>query len=112
MKIASTLTAAQKAALAHPFDGVGAPAAACMRRGSGSRSALLTCDVDAETADIFGGPVWHASVSPPIRAHAEALLDGVGVNGLFEEFGDLLMVLHLRKRMTAAEIERLGSVPQ
>jgi len=112
MTITSSLTAAQKAALEHPFDGVGAPAAACMRRGSGSRSALLTCDVDAETADVFGGPVWHASVSPPIRAHAEALLDGVGANGLFEEFGEQLMVLHLRKRMTAAEIERLGSVLQ
>ncbi len=112
MKIVLSLTAAQEAALAHPFDGVGAPAAACMRRGSGSRSALLTCDVDAETVNVFGGPVWHASVSPPIRAHAEALLDGVGANGLFEEFGELLMVLHLRKRMTPAEIERLGSVPQ
>jgi hypothetical protein len=31
---------------------------------------------------------------------------------VFEEFGELLMVLHLRKRMTAAEIERLGSVLQ
>jgi hypothetical protein len=112
MKTAVSLTAAQKAALEHPYEGAGAPAEVCMRRGPGSRSALLTCDVDAETANVFGGPVWHASVSPPVRAHAEGLLDGVGANGLFEEFGELLMVLHLRKRMTAAEIERLGRVLQ
>jgi hypothetical protein len=108
MKIVLSLTAAQEAALAHPFDGVGAPAPVCMRRGPGSRSALLTCDVDAETAVVFGGPMWHAAVSPPVRVHAEALLDGVGANGLFEEFGELLMVLHLRKRMTTEEMRRLG----
>jgi hypothetical protein len=112
MKIALTLTAAQEAALAHPYDDEGAPAAACTWRGADGRSAILTCDVDAETVHAFGGPVWHASVSPPIRAQAEALLRGIGEGALFDEPGVRPDVYHLRRRMTAAEIERLGSVLQ
>ena len=33
------------------------------RRG---RSVILTCDIDEETVEVFGGPVWHVSVCPPV----------------------------------------------
>jgi hypothetical protein len=64
--------------------------------------------VDDETIESFGGPVWHVSVWPPVRAHAEALLAKVGEGVLFDEPGVNPNIYHLRKRMTAAEIERLG----
>jgi hypothetical protein len=101
-------SATQLAALSHPFDGERAPDSACMWHTPAEGSAILTCDVDAETAETFGGPVWHASVCPPIPAHAEALLAGVGEGVLFDESGLRPDVYHLRRRMTPDEIERLG----
>jgi hypothetical protein len=101
---------AQKLALAHPFEGNGAPPAACMwRSAAGDRSTILTCDVDEETAEAFGGPVWHASVCPAERLQAELLLAGVGRGVLFDEPGVRPDIYHLRRRMTTAEIELLGS---
>jgi hypothetical protein len=101
---------AQKMALAHPFDGDGAPDAACTwRSAAGDCSTILTCDVDEETAEGFGGPVWHASVCPPVRLQAELLLAGVGQGGLFDEPGARPDIYHLRRRMTADEVELLES---
>ena len=102
-------SAAQLAALFHPFDGEGTPNSACtwyMPAEGGS--AILTCDVDVETAESFGGPVWHASVCPPIRAHAEVLLVGVGEGVLFDGPSLRPDVYHLRRRMTLDEIRRIG----
>ena len=31
-------------------------------------TAILTCDGMSKQRRVFGGPVWHASVCPPIRA--------------------------------------------
>jgi hypothetical protein len=101
-------TAWQLRALAHPWESDPDPAPACIHRLTGDRSVILTCDVDDETIESFGGPVWHVSVWPPVRAHAEALLAKVGEGVLFDEPGVNPNIYHLRKRMTAAEIERLG----
>ena len=104
-------SAPQLAALSHPFDGGRVPNSACtwyMLAEGGS--AILTCDVDVETAESFGGPVWHASVCPPIRAHAEVLLAGVGEGVLFDEPGLAPGVYHLRRRMTLDEIKRIGGL--
>lgn len=81
---------------------------ACTHKLAGERSAILNCDVDEESAKTFGGPVWHASVWPPVRKHAKALLAGVGEGVLFEEPGVHPKVFHLRRLMTLDEIEQLG----
>ena len=109
--VGEEFSAAQFAALSHPFDGEGAPKSACtwyMPAEGGS--AILTCDVDVETAESFGGPVWHASVCPPIRAHAEVLLVGVGEGVLFDGPSLPPDVYHLRRRMTLDEIRRIGGL--
>jgi hypothetical protein len=72
-------------------------------------SVIITCDVDEESAQAFGGPVWHVSVWPPSRARAEALIAEIGEGVVFKEPGVNPKILHLRRRMTAAEIELLGS---
>ena len=100
---------AQLAALAHPFNGETAPSERC-KWFSPSREAsgILTCDVDDDAVESFGGPVWHASVCPPLRAYAETLIAGVGEGALFDEPGIRPDIYHLRRRMTPAEIEQLG----
>jgi hypothetical protein len=102
---------AQIAALAHPLDGKTGIDPACFgHSAAGAIKGILTCDVDAETVRIFGGPVWHVSVSPPFRHYAETLLSGVGEGALFDEAGFMYPdVYHLRRRMTLGEISRLGS---
>src|SRR5713226_5388396 len=72
------------------------------------RSVILTCDIDMETAQTFGGPVWHLSVWPPSRPRAEAVLSGVGEGMLFDEPGVHSQILHLRRRMTTEEMKQLG----
>ncbi len=107
--VGEEFSAAQLAALSHPFDGEETPNSACTwYMPAEGRSAILTCDVDAETAETFGGPVWHASVCPPIRAHAEVLLAGVGEGVLFKERSLRPDVCELRRRMTLDEIRRIG----
>lgn len=76
------------------------------------RSVILTCDIDMETAQTFGGPVWHVSVWPPNRTRAEAVLSGVGEGALFDEPGVHSQILHLRRRMTTEEIKRLAGTGQ
>jgi hypothetical protein len=56
--------------------------------------------------------VWHVSVFPPVRAKAQALLAKIGEGEPFEEPGIRPGIVHLRKRMTAAEIEQLGDSVQ
>jgi hypothetical protein len=104
--MADEFSVAQLAALSHPFDGLTTPDPSCIHLGAGGGSAILTCDIDAETMESFGGPVWHASICPPVLANAEALLAGVGEGALFDEPG--LDVHHLRRRMTSDEIEQLA----
>jgi hypothetical protein len=55
---------AQLAALARPFNGDGVPSERC-KWFSPSREAsgILTCDVDEDAVESFGGTVWHTSVS-------------------------------------------------
>jgi hypothetical protein len=103
---------AQIAALAHPLDGKSAIDPACYSRSAADAiNGILTCDVDAETARAYGGPVWHASVCPPFRHYAETLLSGVGEGARFDDAGLLYPdVYHLRRRMTLEEISRLGSL--
>jgi len=96
----------QRAALSHPHTGEGSPHPACMRRSSAA-SEILSCDIDDETVEVFGGPVWHASASPPVRARAEKLLEGVGDGVLFDQPGMRPDIFHLRRRMTEEEIELL-----
>jgi hypothetical protein len=104
---------AQLAALAYPFHGESAPSERCKWFSSKTEaSGILTCDVDDGAVEGFGGPVWHASVCPPIRAYAETLLAGVGEGVLFDEPGIRPDIYHLRRRMTAAEIEQLGDSVQ
>jgi hypothetical protein len=112
MKVKEKFTLWQLSALAHPHAAEGAPHQACIHRMSNDRSVILTCDVDGESLERFGGPVWHASVWPPVRANAEALLAQVGEGILFDEPGINPKIYHLRKRMTAAEIEQLGERAQ
>jgi hypothetical protein len=76
------------------------------------RSEILTCDIDMQTAQAFGGPVWHVSVWPPSRTRAEAILSGVGEGVLFDEPGVHCKILHLRRRMTTEEMKRLGGTAQ
>jgi hypothetical protein len=54
----------QRAALAHPHDVdlADEPDPACMYLPAKGHSVILTCDIDAETAQAFGGPVWHVPV--------------------------------------------------
>ena len=79
-----------------------------MHRPAKGRSVILTCDIDEETAQTFGGPVWHVSVWPPSRTRAEAVIAGVGEGVVFDEPGINPKILHLRKRMTTAEMQQLG----
>jgi hypothetical protein len=96
----------QRRALTHPHDVdlTDEPDPACMPKG---RSVILTCDIDMETARIFGGPVWHVSVWPPSRSRAEAVLSGVG-EVLVDEPGVHPKILHLCRRITTEEMKRLG----
>jgi hypothetical protein len=98
----------QRAALAHPHDAEKEPDRACMHVPRKGHSVILTCDVDEESAQVFGGPVWHVSVWPPSRARAEALLSRIGEGVLFEEPGMRPEILHLRRRMTIEEMKLLG----
>jgi hypothetical protein len=99
----------QRTALAHPLDIERADNAdpACIHKTAKGRTVILTCDIDAETARTFGGPVWHVSVWPPNRDRAEVILSGVGEGELFEEAGVLSQILHLRRRMRTEEMTRL-----
>ena len=103
------LTPAQRAALSHPLtDSQYKPDPACIwHAATGDQSRILTCDIDDESVHAFGGPVWHASVCPPIRRQAKKLLAGVGEGVLFEEPGVRSDIYHLRRRMTREEIEML-----
>jgi hypothetical protein len=107
MKEKEKFTVWQLAALAHPHNGEGAPDPACIHGRPGERSVILTCDIDDESMERFGGPVWHVSVFPPVRAKAQVLLATVGEGEPFEEPGISPQIFHLRKRMTAAEMARL-----
>ena len=66
MKVKEKFTVWQLAALTHPHNGEEAPDPACIHGRPGERSVILTCDIDDETMEIFGGPVWHVSVFPPV----------------------------------------------
>lgn len=99
----------QLLALAHPHDDrENRPYETCIHRLALDHSVILTCDIDDESIEAFGGPVWHASVSPPVRAQAEMLLAKVGKGVLFDEPGIRPDIYHLRRRMTADEIRQLG----
>jgi hypothetical protein len=102
----------QLAALAHSHNGEDGPDLACIHGRPGKRSVILTCDIDDESVESFAGPVWHVSVWPPVRARAAVLLASVGEGVLFDEPGIRAEIYHLRKRMTAAEIELLGESVQ
>ncbi len=108
--VRTKFTAMQRRALAHPMTESDArPDPACIWHApTEDQSKVLTCDIDEQTAAVFGGPVWHASVCPPIRRQAKKLLAGVGEGVLFEEPGVRPDIYHLRRRMTREEIERLG----
>jgi hypothetical protein len=112
MKEKEKFTVWQLAALAHPHNGDDAPDPACIHGRPGKRSVILTCDIDDESFERFGGPVWHVSVFPPVRAKAQVLLAKLGEGEPFEEPGMRPQLFHLRKRMTAAEIEQLGDSVQ
>jgi hypothetical protein len=114
IRMRKKFTAAQRAALAHPLtDSEDKPHPACMWRApTGGQSSILTCDIDEESVRVFGGPVWHASVCPPLRRQAKKLLAGVGEGVLFEEPGARSDIYHLRRRMARAEIELLGDREQ
>jgi hypothetical protein len=112
MKEKEKFTVWQLVALAHPHNGKDAPNTACIHGRPGKRSVILTCDIDDESSESFGGPVWHVSVFPPVRAKAQALLAKIGEGEPFEEPGIRPGIFHLRKRMTAAEIEQLGDSVQ
>ena len=112
MKEKEKFTVWQLAALAHPLNGKDAPDLACIHGRPGKRSVIFTCDIDEENFESFGGPVWHVSVFPPVRAKAQALLVKIGEGEPFEEPGIRPGIFHLRKRMTAAEIEQLGDFVQ
>ncbi len=45
----------QRAALAHPHDAENGPDRACMHVPRKGHSVCLTCDIDEETAQVFGG---------------------------------------------------------
>ena len=107
MKVKERFTLWQLAALAHPYDGGGEPAHACIHGRPGERSVMLTCDIDDGSAESFGGPMWHVSVFPPVRAKAAALLAKIGEGELFEEPGLRPQIFHMRRHMTAAERARL-----
>jgi hypothetical protein len=112
MKEKEKFTVWQLAALGHPHNGEDAPDLACIHRHPGKHSVIITCDIDDESVESFGGPVWHVSVWPPVRARAAVLLARIGEGVLFGEPGIRSEIYHLRKRMTAAEIELLGESVQ
>ncbi len=107
MKVKEKFTVWQLAALAHPHNGVDAPDLACIHGTPGKRSVILTCDIDDETVQIHGGPVWHVSVFPPVPAKARTLLASIGEGEPFVEPSISPQIYHLRRRMTAAEKARL-----
>ena len=100
----------QRRALTYPHDVdlTDEPDPACMHLPAKGRSVILTCDIDMETARIFGGPVWYVSVWPPNRTRAEAVLSGVGEGVLFDEPGVHPSILHLCRQITTEEIKQLG----
>jgi hypothetical protein len=51
-------------------------------------------------------------VFPSVQAKAQVLLATIGEGEPFEEPGMSLQIFHLRKRMTAGEIEQLGDSVQ
>lgn len=55
-----------------------------MHAGPKDRTLMLSCDIDAETALTFGGPVGHVSVWPPSRTRAEPVISGVVEREFFE----------------------------
>ena len=112
MKETEKFTVWQLTALAHPHNGEDAPNPACIHGYPGKRSVILTCDIDDESCESFGGPLWHVSVFPSVRAKAQALLAKIGEGEPFEEPGVIPQIFHLRKRMTAAEIEQMGDSVQ
>ena len=77
----------------------------CARRGP-KRNSYLRCRCRNS------GELWRPSLAcfglPPIRAHAEVLLAGVGEGVLFDELGLRPEVYHLRRRMTLDEIRRIA----
>lgn len=100
----------QRAVLAHPLhDPVGIkPPPACLHVLRNGHTVILTCDIDEETCQAFGGPVWHVSVWPPSRKRAESVLSSIGEGVLFEKPGVHPNVFHLCRRMTTEEIKLLG----
>jgi hypothetical protein len=109
LAMSTKFSAAQLAALSYPCACAGDATDACKWHTASGTSGLLTCDVDDETMKDFGGPVWHASVCPPVRAYANALLAKVGEGVLFDTLGMRPAIYHLRRRMTIEEIRRLGA---
>jgi len=107
MKVKEKFTVWQLAALAHPYNGEAALHPACMHGRPGERSVILTCDIDGENMEMLGGPAWHVSVFPPVRAKAQALLAKIGEGELVEEPGISPQIFHMRRRMTSAEGARL-----
>jgi hypothetical protein len=107
--VTKRFTAMQRQALAHPMtDSDERPDPACIWHApTEDQSKVLTCDIDDQTVAVFGGPVWHASVCPPIRRQAKKLMAGVGEGVLFEEPGVRPDIYHLRRRMAREEIELL-----
>jgi hypothetical protein len=85
MKEKEKLTVWQLAALAHSYNGKDAPDPVCIQGRPGKRSVILTCDIDDESFESFGGPVWHVSVFPPVRAKAQVLLATVGEGEPFDK---------------------------
>jgi hypothetical protein len=108
MKDEPSFPRTQMAALERPHGGGSLPPQGCSWRDDEGRSALLTCDIDDESGTHYGGPVWHVPVRRLSRAHAVALIAGVGEGVVFEESGLDPDILHLRMRMTAEEIRQLG----
>src|SRR5712691_6285875 len=95
-------------ALPHDVDITDEPDPVCMHLPAKGRSVILTCDIDTETAQAYGGPVWRVSVWTPSRTHAEAVLSSVVEGELFIEPGVNSKILHLRQRMTTEEMKQLG----
>jgi hypothetical protein len=65
------------------------PDSACMHLPAKSRGLILTCDNNIETAQAFGGPLWHVSGWSPSRVRAAAVLSSAGEEVLFHEASTL-----------------------
>ncbi len=101
----------QLAALAHPHNGEDAPDPACIHGRPGKRSVILTCDIDDESmrASVVRCGTSRYSAGP---GQSPNLLAKPGEGEPFEEPGVSPQIFHLRRRMTAAEIDRLGDSVQ